>query len=133
MDNKTLDPTILKDFKMTSGTSYKYRDLTPMEAIPFCTKVAKLLGPFMSNGVTVGDAIGKAIASVDSEELTKIMRFALGRCYNEKSESLENEAVFNKWFSNHPDELLEAGGRAIYNLAIPFIPSSLNIPNFEKN
>lgn len=125
MDNKIIDPTVLKDFKLTSGSTYKYRDLTPMEAIPFCTKVAKILGPFMSNEVTVGDAIGKAIASVDSEELTKIIKFALGRCYNEKSESLENEANFNKWFSTHPDDLLEAGGRAIYNLAIPFIPNNL--------
>jgi hypothetical protein len=120
--------TELKTFTV-NDREYKYRDLTPMEALSFGTKVVQLIAPFLMQGQNVGQAITSLGAN---EELPKILKEALGRCYNNKSESLENEAVFNKWFQEYPQDLFEAGVKATWGLVQPFLPSIVNTMNLEK-
>ncbi len=112
-----------------NGREYKYHTLSPMEALSFGTKVVQLLSPFLLQGQNVGQAITSLGAN---EDLPKILKDALGRCYNNKNESLDNEAVFNKWFNEYPEDLFEAGVRATWGLVQPFLPSMLATLKNEK-
>lgn len=106
---------------------YKFRHLSPMEGLEFGSRVAKLIAPTLmglGNGAKVADIV-KGLSAVDSSEMTDLIKEALGHCYTPESEALDNEAVFNHWFGEHPDHLFTAGVLAVYNLAKPFFPNKL--------
>lgn len=119
----------LKSFTV-NDREYKYRDLSPMEALTFGTRVVQLLSPFLVQGKNVGQAI---TALGNNEDISNILREGLNRCYNNKSESLENEAIFNKWFQEYPQDLFECGVKAVWSLVHPFLPSMLNIRSVDGN
>lgn len=119
----------LKSF-IVNDREYKYRDLSPMEALTFGTKVVQLLSPFLVQGRNIGQAI---TSLGNNEEISNILKEGLSRCYNNKSESLENEAIFNKWFQEYPQDLFECGVKAVWCLVNPFLPSMLNIRSVEGN
>lgn len=115
----------LQSFTVGDGSTYKFRALSPFDALDFGTRVAKLLAPAISEGASIGEALGRISSTVSSKELSDLLKEALGYCYTPQSEALDNEAVFNAWFSEHPDELFEAGIKAVYNLVLPFLPKAM--------
>lgn len=109
------------------GETYKFRNLSPFEGLDFGARVAKLVAPALmglGTGATVGDIV-KGLGSMDNTEMTALMKEALGKCYTPESEALDNEAVFNKWFGDHPTHLFQAGVLAVYHLTKPFFPNNL--------
>lgn len=111
---------------MVNDHEYKYRGLNPFDALDFGSRVAKLLAPALASGMNVGEALVNASKSVDSKEIASLLKEALGYCYTPEKEALDNEATFNKWFNEHPDELFEAGIKAVYSLVNPFLPRVIN-------
>ncbi len=108
-----------------NGHTYKYRSLNPMDALDFGSRVAKLLAPALSDGSNLSNALANMSKAVDVKDMKNLIKEALGYCYTPKSEALDNEAVFNAWFTECPEDLFEAGIKAVYNLVIPFLPKTL--------
>lgn len=101
---------------------YKYRALNPMDALDYGSRVAKIVAPALAGGADLSKALSSGL---DGKEVSALIKEALGYCYTPESEALDNEAVFNAWFTQHPDELFEAGIKAVYNLVTPFLPKAL--------
>lgn len=98
---------------------YKYRALNPMDALDYGSRVARIVAPALAGGADLSKALSSGV------EVSALIKEALGYCYTPESEALDNEAVFNAWFTQHPDELFEAGIKAVYNLVTPFLPKAL--------
>ena len=122
----------LGKFELEDGTVFKYRDLTPMEAIPFGVRVATLLAPVIGSGVLDPQAILGHLSKIDTKEANTLLRDALAQCYTPDSKGLNNEAVFNDYFGERPEHLFEAGVKAVWSLANPFLPQMLRTESDGK-
>lgn len=115
---------------VVNGSTYSYNKLPPIDAIRFGTQCVKILGPVLSgrllqvggNPSELLDALGPALANLDSEALEGLLKTAYSYVYTPHNENLGDPAIFNTWFVNHPEDLYHVGLLAIYNLAKDFFP-----------
>lgn len=111
---------------------YSIEALAPMDALTFGIKVSKLLGStaegviaITQNKGSLGEAIKNMVAGLDAKQAEELIKTALGQCWTHKNQPLRDEAVFNIWFMEHPHDLFELAGRAVYMLAKPYFPKAL--------
>lgn len=123
----------IREFVVGEDT-YKYVELTPIEALRFGPRVAKVLGPILHPLISSLDkegnvqvkhimaSIGSELEKIDEEEMLKLIMGALTHVFTPQNESLGNEAVFNSWFSVKKSDLFIVGFMAVFKLAQDFFP-----------
>lgn len=129
---------------------YAIDTLNPLEAIDWGVRVAVLLGgplgrllggcdlerlknldPARPDPDSLGllkDALASGLAGcagLNAPELTDLLTQALRRCYTPENEALRDEAVFNRWFREHPGDLYPLGVKAVQQLVADFFPKTL--------
>lgn len=129
----------LKSFSV-NNKKFMYQPLSPLEALPFCMRVGKAAMPVMGalasfDGATIGSLLKNisVLDALDPEAMSKLSMEALKRCITPDGKELSNEAVFNLYFSEHPDELLQAGVTAMIMLSKDFFPKELLTQDSETN
>ena len=123
--------------KFTVGEHvYKFEALAPIDGLRFGTQCAKVLGPALTavldvasrwntDKMTLGELVttlSPALASVDEEKFEGLMKTAFTKVYTPQNENLGDEAAFNAWFREHPQEMFTVAVIAIYYLARDFFP-----------
>lgn len=111
---------------------YTIDALPPMDALTFGIKASKLLGStaegiiaLIGDSGSPGAAVKSLLIDVDEKKAEELMKTALGQCWTPKNQPLRDEAVFSIWFMEHPQDLFELAGRAVYMLAKPYFPKAL--------
>lgn len=117
------------------GREYALLPMPPIKAIRFTPKVAKLLSSVMGAGLTVsnltsGDEskitamIGGLLAQVDTDKLIDLAQEAFAHECFAGSEKLSNPTHFDKWFSEHPGDMLPVCMWAIWEHSKDFLLGS---------
>ncbi len=76
--------------------------------------------------LTVQPVLGVALsglATLDGTKIFVMQEKALSRCYTPENEPLSNQAVFNRWFKEHPGDMHLLSWKAIFMLVKDFFPS----------
>lgn len=132
MSRKTIDG--LGSFKV--GThEYRFELLPPLEVIAFGNRVIRtaggaIAGLLLNRSELTAENITKVLSGIDAGDLSALMKEALARCYTPTNLSLADDANFNSWFSEHPEEMFQAGIQAVYNQVKDFFP---NLPGTPTN
>lgn len=138
-------------FVMLGKHKYAMDLLNPIEAIAWGNQALSLFGPSLGKIFESIDfksmedidldkqglaglanklqaIIAKTLAScgeLKSDEVSKMMNEAIKRCYTPQNEPLGDEAVFNRWFREHPGDLYPLGCMALVHLVKVFFPKQL--------
>lgn len=138
-------------FVMLGKHKYAMDLLNPIEAIGWGNRALSLFGPSLGKifesidfkgmeeleldktglaglAAKLQGLIGKTLAScgeLKSEEVSAMMNEAIKRCYTPQNEPLGDEAVFNRWFREHPGDLYPLGCMALVHLVKGFFPKQL--------
>ena len=111
---------------------YSVMRFNPMDGMEFGTKLLSVIAPSMGGIVEAtkegGDPgkVGAQLAyALKDPSLTPLLRQAFKQCFTPQNESLEDEAVFNKWFAQHPGDMFSLGAQAMWVLVKDFLPSQL--------
>ena len=115
---------------------YSVQKFNPMDGMEYGVKLAAMVAPALGGLMAAeeskkkGDAdygkLGADFArSIKDPDLMPMFKKAFGQCWTPENESLGDEAVFNKWFQQHPGDMFELGGRAAFLLSRDFFPSQL--------
>lgn len=124
-------------FITVGGNRYPIDKLNPLDAIDFGSRVAAVVMPTLGGLVGAVDGLNgdpanmkldgkifrEAFIGYKSEETAALMKDALAQCYTPQNEPLNNQAVFNAWFQEHPGDLFQLGAMAVYELVKDFFPS----------
>ena len=129
----------LKSFTVNEK-KYMYQPFAPFEAVRYCSRVAKVAMPILGglasfDGATVGSLLNNraALEALDADGVSALCMEALKRCIAPDGKDLSNEAAFNLYFAENPDELLQAGVTAMIMLAKDFFPKKLLMQAVENN
>lgn len=94
-----------------------------MEAIANITINGRQYKVKMFDPATAFDFIHARIhAAVHGKNSVSLARMALGKCLTPMMKELEDEAVFQEWFSQHPEDMLPLEVAAIEALTAPYDP-----------
>lgn len=99
-----------------NGRIYTADPLAPLEALDWGPRLAKELG---------GVLLKQDLAGLNTPAVTALMKEAIARCWTPENQKLSEPAVFNAWFSRHPEDLLVLGARAAVEVGRDFLPSQL--------
>lgn len=120
------------DYISIGAHRYALEKLNPMDAITWGNRVLAVVGPTLGGLVDACSDKGNfaksfqgIFASYNSTEASNLMLEALRQCYTPQNESLADDAVFNKWFKEHPGDLYHLGVMAVYELVKDFFPNQL--------
>lgn len=133
-----MNATGLKSFTVNKHT-YQLEALPPASGLAFGLKAATVLGPVLGDLISIADRrdgisnqevialLGNSLGNLNDAKVLELCNEALTHCYTPENESLKDGGVYDKWFSEHPDELLIAAGKAVFLLAKDFFPQGLTI------
>lgn len=114
---------------------YALLPMPPIKAVRFTPKVAKLLSSVMGAGLTVekltsgnqetiGAMVAGLLASVDTDQLIDLAQEAFSHeCYA-GSGRLSDPTHFDKWFTDHPGDMLPVCIWAIWEHSKDFLLGS---------
>lgn len=113
-----------------NGRRYAVRTLSPDRAVPFGMKVGMIAAPLIT-GVAMDDyaSIVDVLSDVDPDKLTAIVEEARQNLIGVTEEGtdmmLGNPVNFNRWFSEHPEDLYQASLLSVWHVCADFFPPAL--------
>ena len=113
-----------------NGRNYAVRTMAPDRAIGFGMKLAGIIAPVFS-AVAFDNAGGfiETLAGVDDVRMTGIIEEArkclIGIGDDGKDMMMSNPAIFNIWFTEHPEDLFEVSMKSVWFVCRDFFPPAL--------
>lgn len=105
-----------------NSRTYTVEPFNPLEgmraASVFIRHSAGLMGADMDEQAMQSNAI----ALLGEPDVLNLVERALRQCITPEKEYLRNEAVFERWFSEHPEDMIMLGQAALLALVTPFFP-----------